>query len=136
MPLKGNTNVHGSAFAGSLYSLAVLCAWYTLVSYLKALGLDEKYSVVVKSANISYLRVINIDRVVATSMLPDKASCQNFLTALETTEKTTLNITGQINVPAVTGNPKSSATTEEKKAVEYTAVLCAFVPRSSRTSRK
>ena len=26
-PLAGNTNVHGTAFAGSLYSIAALCAW-------------------------------------------------------------------------------------------------------------
>ena len=26
-PLSGNTNVHGTAFAGSLYSISALCAW-------------------------------------------------------------------------------------------------------------
>lgn len=135
MPLEGNTNVHGSAFAGSLYSLSVLCAWYILVTYLRALRLAEQYTVVIKSAEISYLRpVINVDRVLATSVLPDQGVCRAFLTALQEKGKTTLNITGSINVQ--TSNPRISpstaiGSTKEKKAVEYTAALCAFIPRSS-----
>lgn len=113
MPLDGNTNIHGTAFAGSLYSVAGLCAWYTLVCYLRTRHLHERYAVVMKSAKILYRRPVRSATVVARSTLPSFKLCDRFLTSLEAKGKSYLDVSGSIMQ-------------EGKVAVEYTAHLCAF----------
>jgi thioesterase domain-containing protein len=118
MPLRGNTNVHGTAFAGSLYSLSVLCAWYTLVCCLRSQNEADHYNIVVKSAEIQYKRPVqHVDRVIATSFLPSEQVCQSFLKQLKETGKTTIEIVGEIQ------------DANGKAAVQYTALLCGFLKK-------
>jgi len=116
MPLEGNTNVHGSAFAGSLYSVSALCAWYTLVCHLRRNRLDHEYTVVIKSAEIHYKRPVVAPRIITRCVLPETEICEAFLNELERAGKATLPICGTI-LPDEEGM-KSSAV--------YTAVMCAF----------
>jgi len=91
MPIKGNTNVHGTAFAGSLYSLCVLSAWYTLVIHLRnPLGDNslDNATVVVKSSEIQYKKPLwNIEdnqMIVATSFLASGEEAWKGFTACPT----------------------------------------------------
>ena len=143
MPIKGNTNIHGTAFAGSLYSLCVLSAWYNLVCHLRATLGDEileKATVVAQSAEIAYKKPIWNTRaneyIVATSFLSsgDK-EWDGFVSLLQETGKITCNISGEIRIQ--TGKPSSSSSsvveeegTETAKAVEFKALLCVLLPRS------
>jgi thioesterase domain-containing protein len=52
-----NRNVHGTAFAGSLYSVCVLTGWGAAWLALRRQGIDGA-GIVVKSATIRYLRPI------------------------------------------------------------------------------
>lgn len=58
-PLQPNRNLHGTAFAGSLYSLATLAGWSLLSLYAKAQGWHG--DVVLRHGDIRYLRPINGD---------------------------------------------------------------------------
>lgn len=51
-PLAPNVNIHGTGFAGSLYSLAVLTGWALCTHLLEALDLDAE--LVVGKAEIRY----------------------------------------------------------------------------------
>ncbi|WP_158278865.1 YiiD C-terminal domain-containing protein [Leucothrix arctica] len=55
-PLTPNINVHGTGFAGSLYSLAALSAWALTTHLINQAGL--KADVVMASAEIRYRRPI------------------------------------------------------------------------------
>jgi thioesterase domain-containing protein len=131
MPIKGNTNVHGTAFAGSLYSTCVLSAWYNLVCHLRATWDEEllnKSTVVVQSAEISYKHPVwNTEQneyVVATTFLSSKnEEWEAFISKLEETRKTTCGISGELKC----FGGKDSAITV--KAVEFKAVLCVMLPR-------
>ncbi|CAB9501354.1 thioesterase domain [Seminavis robusta] len=130
MPIRGNTNVHGSAFAGSLYSVCVLSAWYTLVIHLRDTWDEEllnQCTVVVQSAEINYKRPVwNTDDnefIIATSFLPTKDDAwKAFVKNLEETRKTTCNISGEIKIVG-----RKPATTV--KAVEFKALLCVMLPK-------
>ena len=51
-PLEPNVNIHGTGFAGSLYSLAVLAGWALCKHLIETLELDAE--LVVGSAEIRY----------------------------------------------------------------------------------
>jgi thioesterase domain-containing protein len=51
-PLAPNVNVHGTAFAGSLYAIAALCGWGTTWLQLKTRGIDA--SIVIADGHIHY----------------------------------------------------------------------------------
>jgi thioesterase domain-containing protein len=121
MPLQGNTNIHGTAFAGSLYSLAALCAWYVIIIRMRAKGLADCYTVVLKSAEISYLRPVVDSLIVATSMFPTAKEFGDFLEQLQHNGKATIHIHGKI--PLANGND----------AAQYKAVICAFKPCQTKT---
>ena len=57
--LAANINIHGTAFAGSLYSLCTLTAWTYLNHCLKHKGLNAQ--VVLAEGNIRYLRPVSSD---------------------------------------------------------------------------
>lgn len=146
MPIKGNTNIHGTAFAGSLYSLCVLSAWYNLVCHLRATLGDEvldTLTVVAQSAEISYKKPVwNIkanEHIVATSFLTSGDNgWDGFVNVLKESGKITCNIAGEIRIP--TGKPASTASSsgeaakdispETTTAVEFRALLCVMLPRS------
>jgi len=54
--LKPNINVHGTAFAGSLYAIAALCGWGSTWLQMKRLQADT--SIVIAEGHISYLRPV------------------------------------------------------------------------------
>lgn len=58
-PLEPNVNVHGTGFAGSLYSLSVLTAWGLTSSLLMNSGVAA--DVVVRSAEIKYRKPVKTD---------------------------------------------------------------------------
>ena len=51
-PLAPNVNIHGTGFAGSIYSVAVLCGWALCTHILEAAGIDA--DLVVARAEIRY----------------------------------------------------------------------------------
>jgi thioesterase domain-containing protein len=51
-PLSPNINIHGTGFAGSIYSLAVLTGWALCTHIIDELGLDAE--LVVAHAEIAY----------------------------------------------------------------------------------
>jgi thioesterase domain-containing protein len=125
MPLQGNTNIHGTAFAGSLYSLAALCAWYAITIRLrraKRLS-DDCYTVVLKSAEISYLRPVADAWIVATSQFPTAEEFGAFLEQLQRSGKATIHVNGKIRLE------------DGKDAVHYTAVICVFKPHQTDKAR-
>lgn len=138
MPIKGNTNIHGTAFAGSLYSLCVLSAWYTLVCHLRyntrrgSGYFEQAPTVVAKSAEISYEKPVrNIkanEYIVATAFLEssgdNNASWEGFLSVVKQKGKATYSISGEICIPV----PAKEVATV--KAVEFKALLCVMLPRS------
>lgn len=58
-PLEPNINIHGTGFAGSLYSLSVLTAWGLTSALLMESGLAA--DVVVRSADIKYRKPVKAD---------------------------------------------------------------------------
>jgi len=58
-PLQGNTNVHGSAFAGSLYALEALTAWGVIHLQLQSLCVDA--SIIHARGEINFAKPINQD---------------------------------------------------------------------------
>ncbi len=61
--LAENVNVHGTAFAGSLYAIAALCGWGITWLKLREAGLDG--SIVIASGHIDYARPVAGDIEVA-----------------------------------------------------------------------
>jgi len=55
-PLESNRNVHGTAFAGSLYALGMLTAWTLITHFLRLRNLDAV--MVQKSGQIDYRRPV------------------------------------------------------------------------------
>ena len=51
-PLAPNINVHGTAFAGSLYAVGALCGWG--LTHLRCVEADRPASTVIASASIAY----------------------------------------------------------------------------------
>ena len=51
-PLEPNVNIHGTGFAGSIYSVAVLTGWALCTHIIERLGLDAE--LVVGGAEIRY----------------------------------------------------------------------------------
>jgi thioesterase domain-containing protein len=74
-PLSPNVNDKGTAFGGSLYSLAVLCGWSLLHLKLKEAGLP--HNVVIQEANVRYLLPVSQD-FEASCHIDDKALMQLF----------------------------------------------------------
>ncbi len=65
--LQANTNIHGSAFAGSLYAIQALTAWGILYLQLQHLQLDA--SIIHASGRIDFARPV-LEDIVAGSELP------------------------------------------------------------------
>jgi thioesterase domain-containing protein len=76
-PLAPNINIHGTGFAGSIYSLAVLTGWALCTHIIDQLGLDAE--LVVARAEIAYRAPVNGDLVCRAST--DAAQRDVFLQA-------------------------------------------------------
>jgi thioesterase domain-containing protein len=64
-PLTDNTNIHGSAFAGSLYAIQALTAWSLLYLELEAAGLPA--SIIHARGTIDFARPVNQDIIASAS---------------------------------------------------------------------
>lgn len=60
-PLTHNINIHGTAFAGSLYSVATLTAWALVYSILHEEGLAATTTLVLGEGHIRYRKPIDTD---------------------------------------------------------------------------
>ena len=58
-PLEPNINIHGTGFAGSIYSLGVLTGWALCTHIMDELGIEAE--LVVARAEIRYRKPINGD---------------------------------------------------------------------------
>ena len=74
-PLSPNVNDKGTAFGGSLYSLAVLCGWSLLHLKLNEAGLP--HNVVIQEASVRYLLPVSQD-ITAECHIDDEAITQMY----------------------------------------------------------
>jgi thioesterase domain-containing protein len=65
-PLAGNTNTHGTAFAGSLYAIEALTAWGLL--YLALWEREIDASIIHAKGNIDFASPVKEDIVAMTSL--------------------------------------------------------------------
>ena len=77
-PLVGNTNIHGTAFAGSLYAIEALTAWGLLYLEIAMAGLDA--SIIHAAGNIEFSETVN-GEIVAVSRLGEHTSAMEELAA-------------------------------------------------------
>lgn len=114
-PLKLNRNVHGTAFAGSLYSLAVLASYYLARSYLldRDPTFEKFYTIVAKAGTIKYKRPVTSKWFVARSMLPP--TMELFRKTLLMHGKATVDVDGFIEQEET-----------NQVASEYSIEICAY----------
>lgn len=67
--LEPNINIHGSAFAGSLYSICTLAGWGLVTLAVETHQLTA--SVVVASGEISYMKPVQSPKIVAQASFKD-----------------------------------------------------------------
>jgi thioesterase domain-containing protein len=77
-PLAPNRNVHGTAFAGSLYAAAALCGWGRMALTLEAAGLDGE--LVIAEGTIRYRRPVTEALALQTTF--PEAEAEAFCAAL------------------------------------------------------
>lgn len=128
-PLAQNHNVHGTAFAGSLFSVGVLCSYYLGREWMRRHGLDATHDLVAKAGSITYRRPVTSETIVATSELPSDEILGRFRTELLREGKASVEIHGRV---LQAGEQTGVGERKEKVAVEYSAVVCAFLPRAPR----
>ena len=91
-PLEPNINIHGTGFAGSLYSISVLTAWALTSAMVRELGFEA--DVVVRKAEIAYrLPVTSTIRCVCSCLDSDKVL---FAESLSNKHKARLSLTVDI----------------------------------------
>lgn len=99
-PLSINTNVHGTSFAGSLYSVIVLTCYYATRSWLLQQSELQDYILVAKSAKIQYLYpVTDCELIVARCILPSQEILETFRQDLVSSkQKGYLQVEGKVNL--------------------------------------
>ena len=151
-PLHRNTNVHQTAFAGSLFSIGVLASFYLARQFMLDQGLledesqektcDSKsdttiinrsngkptYTLVARSADIRYRRPVRSAWIKATSRLPDKEELQNFLSQLKARGKAMMTVQGSI---MINGDGTENNDDQAVVACEYSVECCAYLPRTT-----
>ena len=68
-PFAPNRNVHGTAFAGSLFTVCVLTAWGRIWLALRARGLDGR--IVVADSRIDYRKAVTGDLICRCTNVPN-----------------------------------------------------------------
>lgn len=71
-PLEDNVNVHGTGFAGSLYSTATLAAWGLTTYILEQAGINA--DVVMAKAEIRYKRPVHSDIICNCECAPETSA--------------------------------------------------------------
>lgn len=79
-PLASNSNHKGTAFGGSLFSLAVLAGWGLLTVKLREHGVEGE--LVIQDSRVSYLAPVTGD-LRARAVLPDEPALARFLRAVD-----------------------------------------------------
>lgn len=97
-PLSLNTNVHGTAFAGSLYSILVLTCYYATRSWLLQQVEIQDYVLVAKSAKIQYKQPVkDCELIRAWCNLPSEEVLETFRQELVGSEqKACLQVESQV----------------------------------------
>lgn len=123
-PLEQNTNVHGTAFAGSLFSIGCLSSFYLVRQWMENQGLLKGNTLVAKSATIRYIRPVKSPWIIATSTLPinndASTTMAKFAEQLKTKGKATVQVSGKI----LQTNPDEPS--KSKVACEYSVECCAY----------
>lgn len=91
-PLEPNINIHGTGFAGSLYSLAVLTAWGMTSAIVSETGVCA--DVVVRSADIKYRLPVKTDIRCECACLPEEKA--EFIEGLRSKGKGRLSLSVKI----------------------------------------
>lgn len=91
-PLSPNTNIHGTAFAGSLYALEALTAWGLIYLECRALGMDA--SIIHANGTINFATTIEEDIVACCH----EARMPEHLSTLRSTGKVRFDLTTQVHV--------------------------------------
>lgn len=89
-PIATNKNDKNTAFAGSIYSTAVLCGWALISQALSDTGIEARVMVI--NANITYKKAITGD-LCFTSKLPSPSVWTMFINDLNQKKKNTLSMT-------------------------------------------
>ncbi|ATC99854.1 MAG: YiiD C-terminal domain-containing protein [Pseudoalteromonas spongiae] len=87
---SANQNLHGTMFAGSIYSLATLTGWGATYLHLKEIGSDA--AIVLSDASIKYLKPLKQDPIGNV----DLHKCSGDLSSLEQGEKAVYTVPVQI----------------------------------------
>ncbi|GMI48966.1 hypothetical protein TrCOL_g13347 [Triparma columacea] len=132
-PLAKNSNVHGTAFAGSLYSVGTLASYYLCKSWVESQVelADMELHLVAKSGKVDYRRPVKGD-ILATSILPDENEMEEFRTAIVTKGKGLLWIGGEIKLEdgiEKGGVVRDGEEKERKLGCCYMIEMCCYVPR-------
>ncbi|HKE45667.1 MAG TPA: YiiD C-terminal domain-containing protein, partial [Steroidobacteraceae bacterium] len=88
-PLAANSNHKGTAFGGSLFSLAVLAGWGLLALKLGERALDAE--LVIQESHVEYLAPVRGD-FSARASLPDASEFERFVKMLERRGKARIRI--------------------------------------------
>ena len=90
-PLTGNTNIHDTAFAGSLYSALAMTAWGLLYLEIEQAGINA--SIIHASGEIEFAHTVQEDIVASAGF----AGCEHHIETLRRTGKTRLNLTSTVS---------------------------------------
>ncbi len=88
-----NINIHGTAFAGSIYSISTLAAWGLTYHSLQLAGI--KADIVLAEGNIRYRRPI-VGEIIAETGFSEQ-QLQGFISSLQETGKATLTAIVEIS---------------------------------------
>ncbi len=92
-PLAPNVNIHGTAFGGSLFSLAALAGWGLLQMTMS--GGRETENVVLGHGRIAYHLPVR-DEIVVRCKLPAAEKFQSFLEDFEQGRKARINMVSEV----------------------------------------
>lgn len=88
-PFEANKNIHNTAFAGSIYTVATIAGW-SLVTSL-AIHHQLEGSVVLAKANIQYKKPINGD-IVAECRVDDSRIIESFIASFQRKNRARLEL--------------------------------------------
>ncbi len=89
-PLALNSNHHGTAFGGSLFSLAAVCGWGFVLLKMRETSLDG--NIVVKQSSVEYLAPVTGDLSVSCGAEPE--SVEQFIQRYRDTRRARLTVSG------------------------------------------
>jgi len=88
-PLEANANLHGTAFGGSIASLAVLAGWALLHTRTRSAGIN--CSIVVQKSEISYERAIR-GNFTSCCIEPENSAWDKFTRTLQKRGKSRITL--------------------------------------------